>query len=33
MVPNGVYRAESVTGSVPGSRGWMSTQLSLDFES
>ena len=31
--PNGGYRAEIVTGSVPGSRRWMSTLSHLDLES
>ena len=31
--PNGGYRAEFVTGSVPGSRRWMSTHSNLDLES
>jgi len=31
--PNGGYRAEIVTGSVPGSRRWMSTHSNLDLES
>jgi hypothetical protein len=31
--PNGGYRAEIMTGSVPGSRRWMSTVAPLDLES
>jgi hypothetical protein len=31
--PNGGYRARIMTGSVPGSRRWMSTQRLLDLES
>jgi hypothetical protein len=31
--PNGGYRADIVTGSVPGSRRWMSTQTPPDLES
>ena len=31
--PNGGYRAGIVTGSVPGSRRWMSTLYGLDLES
>jgi len=31
--PNGVHRADNMTGSVPGSRRWMSTVAPLDLES
>ena len=31
--PNGSYRADNMTGSVPGSRRWMSTLALLDLES
>src|SRR5450759_3519857 len=33
LLPNGGYRAEIVTGSVSGSRRWMSTLCYLDLES
>jgi len=33
IAPNGVHRADNMTGSVPGSRRWMSTVAPLDLES
>jgi hypothetical protein len=32
-LPNRGYRADNMTGSVPGSRRWMSTLSYLDLES
>jgi len=33
LAPNGSYRADNMTGSVPGSRRWMSTVAPLDLSS